>query len=103
MTITVRSQSDIPTGIPGLSREDVVWKRDGEPIDFSTGNYQVLADGSLRILSVSQTDGGLYTILVPKLDLGDLPAAIVHVTVEGNSDRAAFLHQLTIDTRCIMV
>ena len=82
-TILVGSQDDVQISIPGLTREDVVWEKDGEPIDLSTGHNQVRDNGSLRVFNARESDEGRYTVSIPRLDLGGLPAKIIDVTVRG--------------------
>ena len=80
-TILVRSQDIISVAMPGLARDDVLWAKDGVPINASTERYQVLANGSLQIFDTRKSDGGRYTVAVPKLDLA--PANIIRITVRG--------------------
>ena len=81
--MSVDRKDVIELKVPGFSDTDVVWKKDGEPIDFSTGHYQVLRDGSLQINNPKQSDRGQYTVSIPKLDLVETPAQITDVKVIG--------------------
>ena len=69
--------------VNGYPTPVVTWKKDGVSIDHTSGRFQVLLDGSLRIRNVSFADEGTYTPLISQMDLGVIPAETITVIVQG--------------------
>lgn len=62
---------NLETYVTGYPRPQYTWKKDGKPIDMTTGRFTVSPSGSLSIKKVDASDEGQYFLHVKQQDKDD--------------------------------